>query len=89
MKTQLSKTFFFNVFFNIYLFIYDRQRERERGRGGGRSRLHAGSPMRDSIPGLQDHALGQRQAPNHCATQGSLRANLEGGRTSWSHQKGK
>ena len=22
-------------------------------------------------PGLQDCALGQRQAPNHCATQGS------------------
>ena len=25
-----------------------------------------------SILGLQDRALGQRQAPNHCATQGSL-----------------
>ena len=23
-------------------------------------------------PGLQDRALGQRQAPNRCATQGSL-----------------
>ena len=36
------------------------QRERERGRdtGRGRSRLHAGSPMWDSIPGLRDHALG-------------------------------
>ena len=36
----------------------DTQRERERGRdtGRGRSRLHAGSPMWDSIPGLQDHA---------------------------------
>ncbi|CAD7676231.1 unnamed protein product [Nyctereutes procyonoides] len=31
-----------------------------------------GSPTWDSIPGPQDHALGQRQAPNHCATQGSL-----------------
>ena len=29
------------------------------------------SPKWDSIPGLQDHALGQRQAPNHCGTQGS------------------
>ena len=28
-------------------------------------------PDWDSIPGLQDHALGQRQGPNHCATQGS------------------
>ena len=28
-------------------------------------------PTWDSIPGLQDRALGQRQAPNRCATQGS------------------
>ena len=38
------------------------QRERGRDKGGGRSRLHAGSPTWDSIPGLQYHALGQRQA---------------------------
>ena len=40
----------------------DTERERERGRdtGRGRSRLHAGSPTCDSIPGLQDHALGCR-----------------------------
>ena len=38
----------------------DRERERERGRGTGRgrSRLLAVSPMWDSIPGPQDHALG-------------------------------
>ena len=46
----------------------ERERDRERGRdrGGGRSRLHAqgGSPTWDSIPGLQDRAPGQRQAPN-------------------------
>ena len=47
-------------------------RERERDIGRGRSRLYAGSPTWDSIPGLQDRALGQRQAPNRCATQGSL-----------------
>ena len=37
-----------------------RREERERGRdtGRGRSRFHAGSLMWDSIPGLQDHALG-------------------------------
>ena len=40
----------------------DRERERERVRG--RSRLHAGGPMWDSIPGLPDHTLGQRQAPD-------------------------
>ena len=38
-----------------------------------RGRLHAGSPTWDWIPGLQDHTLGQRQALNHCATQGSLK----------------
>ena len=46
-------------------------RERGRDTGRGRSRLHAGTPMPDSILGLQDHVLGQRQAPNRCATQGS------------------
>ena len=51
----------------------ERERKRERGRdtGRGRSKIHARSLMWDSIPGLQDRALGQRQAPNCCATQGS------------------
>ena len=39
-------------------------------RGREISRLQAGSPTWDSIPSLQDRALGQRQAPNRCATQG-------------------
>ena len=63
--------FFFHFYFIIifkrfYSFIYDRERERERerGRGTGRIRLHARSRMWDLIPGLQDHALGQRQVPN-------------------------
>ena len=44
----------------------ERKRERERGRdtGRGRSRLHAGNPMQDSMLGIQDPALGERQAPN-------------------------
>ena len=44
-----------------------RERERERGKDTvrGRSRLHAGSPMQDLILGLQDYALGRRQALNH------------------------
>ena len=43
----------------------DTQRgERGRDTGRGRSRLHAGSPMWDLIPGLQDHALDRRQALN-------------------------
>ena len=50
----------------------EKEREAETGRGRGRSRLHAGSLIWDLIPGLQDLALGQRQALNRCATQGSL-----------------
>ena len=42
----------------------DTHRERGRDTGRGRSRLHAGSPMWDLIPGLQDHALGRRQMLN-------------------------
>ena len=49
----------------IHLFICDRNGERKReaetqeeGEAGG------GSPAWDLIPGLQDRALGQRQAPN-------------------------
>ena len=38
------------------------QREKEgRDTSRGRSRLYVGSPMWDLIPGLQDHALSQRQ----------------------------
>ena len=58
-----TKAFFFLKKDFIYLFMRDTQRGRDTGRG--RSRLHAGSPTRDSIPGLQDHALGPRQALNH------------------------
>ena len=38
----------------------ERERERERGRDTGRrrSRLHAGIPTWDLIPGLQDHTPG-------------------------------
>ena len=56
----------------IYLFTRDTHRGRDIGRG--RSRLHAGSPMRDLIPGLQDHC--QRQMLNHWATQASLGSSL-------------
>ena len=44
--------FFFKDF--IYLFMRDTEREREAETQaeGERSRLHAGSPMWDSIPGL-------------------------------------
>ena len=39
----------------IYLFMRDTECT---DTGRGRSRLHAGSLTWDSIPGLQDHALG-------------------------------
>ena len=48
----------------IYLFT-ETHRERGRDTGRGRSRLPAGSLVQDSIPGPQDHVLGQRQALNH------------------------
>ena len=48
----------------IYLFTKDIQ-ERGRDIGRGRSRLCAGSPMWNSIPGPGDHALSQRQVLNH------------------------
>ena len=70
---------FIYLFLKILLFIHERhtqrERERERGRdtGRGRSSFRARNLMWDSIPGLQDHALGRRQAPNRGATQGSLK----------------
>ena len=52
-----QKTIFF--FLRSYLFIHERHRDRERqDTDRGRSRLPAGSLMKDSIPGLQDQALG-------------------------------
>ena len=54
----------------------DTHTERGRDTGRGRSRLYAGTLMWDSIPRLQDHALGLRQALNRCATQGSPQDDL-------------
>ena len=58
-SSVLLKAYYVGVFvlfldFFIYLFM----RDRDRDTGRGRSRFHAGSPMRDSILGLQDHTLG-------------------------------
>ena len=41
----------------------DTQRERGRDTGRGRSRLHAGSPTRDSILGLDPGTPGPRPGP--------------------------
>ena len=61
--TTAEYMFSFLFLKRFYLFIHERHRLRERGRdtGRGRSRPHAGSLMQDSIPGLQDHTLGQRR----------------------------
>ena len=57
------------------MIVIQRERERERQRHRQREKQApcTGSPTWDSIPGLQDHALGQRQALNRCATQRSLK----------------
>ena len=47
----------------MYLFMRDTERGRDIGRG--RSRLPAGSPIWDSIPGPQDHDASPRQTLNH------------------------
>ena len=67
-----------NFFFKIYLFMIVTERERgmQRHRQREKQVPCTGSPMWDSIPGLQDRALGQRQALNRCATQGSLNSIL-------------
>ena len=59
-------TLFFIIFKIFYLFIYERQRERGRQRHRQREKQApcTGSLTWDSIPGLQDCALGQRQALN-------------------------
>ena len=44
----------------FYLFMRDTERGRDPGRG--RRRLHAGSPMRDSIPGSWGHDLSRSQS---------------------------
>ena len=61
------KQVFLFFFLRFYLFIHGRGPRRALAEG------EAGSVpgARCGIPGLQDHALGQRQAPNRWATQGS------------------
>ena len=49
-SSQVSE-FFLKDFLFIYLFMRDTERERGRDTVRGRSRLHAGSPMWDSILG--------------------------------------
>ena len=59
------------------MIVTERERERQRHRQREKQAPCTESPMWDSIPGLQDRALGQRQAPNRCATQASLKRILK------------
>ena len=67
INTLFKKKFFFF----IYLFM-ETHRERGWDTGRGRSRLPAGSLMRDSVPAPQDHDLSPRQMLNSWATQAYL-----------------
>ena len=49
----------------------DTERKRQRHKQREKQAPCTRSPTWDLIPGLQDCALSQRQAPNRCATQGS------------------
>ena len=59
----------------------ERKRQRERGTEtqaeGEAGSMHREPETWDSIPGLQDCALGQRQALNCCTTQGSLEGDFK------------
>ena len=55
----------------MIVIVTERERERQRHRQREKQAPCTGSPTWDSIPGLQDRTLGQRQALNCCATQGS------------------
>ena len=63
--------YIFIFLFFYFLFLSQRERERQKHRQRKKQAPCTGSPTWDSIPGLQDCALGQRQVPNRCATQGS------------------
>ena len=61
------------------MIVTERERERQRHRQREKQAPCTRSPMWDSIPGLQDRALGQRQALNRCATQGSPTSDILNG----------
>ena len=67
---MLEVSFFFKIFY-LFMIVTHREKERQRHRQREKQAPCTGSPTWDSIPGLQDRALGQRQALNRCATQGS------------------
>ena len=70
MRSTKALCLFFLIIY-LFMIVTHRERERQRHRQREKQAPCTRSPTRDSIPGLQDRALGQRQAPNRCATQGS------------------
>ena len=66
-----SQKIFFLIFY-LFMIVTHTERERQRHRQREKQAPCTRTLTWDSIPGLQDHALGQRQAPNRCTTQGSL-----------------
>ena len=71
------------IFFFFFMIVTERERERGRDTGRGRSRLHAGSPTWDSIPGLQDRALGQTAVPPRDPKNTFKRGISSGARAAW------
>ena len=69
-QPHVGSNYFFLIFY-LFMIVTQRERERQRHRQREKQAPCTGSPMWDLIPGLQDRALGQRQAPNRCATEGS------------------
>ena len=55
----------FVVFFKDFVYLFMRDTGRGRDIGRRRSRLHAGSPMWDSLPGPRKDTPSQRQMLNH------------------------
>ena len=71
LGVELTLKNYFILNFYLFMIVTERERERQTPRQREKQAPCTGSPTWDSIPGLQDRALGQRQAPNRCATQGS------------------
>jgi len=75
---QINSRNFSFFFFKDFVCLFERERMREtaheRGEGQREKQTpcRAGSPMRDSIPGLQDHDLSRRQSLNQLSHPGAL-----------------
>ena len=59
------------IFFKDFIYLFTKERERGRDTGKREKQAPRREPDVGLDPGLQDHALSQRQAPNRGATQGS------------------